>query len=431
MQRQQKWRTALGLLVCLRSGPGDAKPRFVRLSLNADGAVGVAWSTLSGPSEASVRYGTNPRSLSRRVSGRVGPWLSRALGRTSEATLYDLRPQTRYYYRVGGPKGGFSEVAHFRTPARRDDRCGALRVAFVGDSRAERWQKTRGGAVTWTLRALRIAARRPHLVVHGGDMVYDARSHTLWKHFLWHSEALTRHVPFLPCIGNHDDGPGQGSRATFNRLFHLPHSDKALGGSGTEDFYAFRAANALFAVLSTETFRHGSPPLLQQSRWLDAVLQRNRAVRWKIVILHRPIYTHPMWASHPPDEVGQNQALVPVINRHQVDLVIAGHNHLYERFARSRCEDETSTQPCPVPAGKGGTVYLTSGGGGSFPIFRAGPTNTGRVAAAGVYHFLLIDIHDGRLTTRAIDDKDRVIDRFVLDKELTALDRRCGGALGP
>jgi len=63
----------------------------------------------------------------------------------------------------------------------------------------------------------------------------------------------------MPCLGNHDTGPGSGDGANYNRLFALPRS---IGphGSGTEDYYAFTYGNAVFVSLSTESFKGGAIP---------------------------------------------------------------------------------------------------------------------------------------------------------------------------
>ena len=72
----------------------------------------------------------------------------------------------------------------------------------------------------------------------------------------------------MPCIGNHDNGPGEGDTANYNQIFALPRSQGTYG-SGTEDYYYFTYGNAIFAVLSTETFKGGAVPFATQADWLE------------------------------------------------------------------------------------------------------------------------------------------------------------------
>ena len=87
--------------------------------------------------------------------------------------------------------------------------------------------------------------------------------------------------------------------------------------------------------------------------------------------------------------------LLPILRRHRVDLVLAGHEHHYERFR-------------PI----GGVTVVVSGGGGA-PLTRA----YGQPATAfrrSVHHFLHFQISSARLEMRAISIDGEVIDRLEL-----------------
>ena len=62
-------------------------------------------------------------------------------------------------------------------------------------------------------------------------------------------------VPMMPALGNHDDGPGDGNSANYNRLFVLPTNTV----TGTEDYYYFIYNNLLVFSLSTQTFEDWRP----------------------------------------------------------------------------------------------------------------------------------------------------------------------------
>ena len=86
--------------------------------------------------------------------------------------------------------------------------------------------------------------------------------------------------------------------------------------------------------------------------------------------------------------------IVAIVARHHVDLVLAGHDHHYER-----------TRPID------GTTYVVSGGG-------CKTTGVGRsdftVVAESTLQFLHVDIHGDRLTARSVRPDGSLADRFEL-----------------
>jgi hypothetical protein len=216
--------------------------------------------------------------------------------------------------------------------------------------------------------------------------------------------------------------PENGANANYNRVFVLPRA------SGTEDYYYFTFGNAIFIMLSTESFSGGTPPFADQAAWMDQVLSRH-ARRWKFVMLHRPIYTEYLLINHEPNEADQNAALVPVINTHHVDIVFQSHNHFYERFVPSNCANGAATAPCPAGGFDKGTVYITTGGAGAFPILFPGFTSKVRQAASGAHHYVVVDIdhHHLKLYTYALDGS--VIDTLNLSKT-TDIPDPCTASLG-
>jgi hypothetical protein len=97
--------------------------------------------------------------------------------------------------------------------------------------------------------------------------------------------------------------------------------------------------------------------------------------------------------------------LAPLFERHRVQLVLNGHNHLYQfvrRWPRF-------------------TAWVTSGGGGG--TLESG-LESSRVndwspfideQIFGRYHFLRVIIEDGLMWVRAIGDRDDVMHEFVIE----------------
>lgn len=388
---------------------------------DADRSVGVAWTTLSGPAEVTVEYGTQPGQYSKQVTGTMQA-IGGPLGSVSEAVLTGLQASTRYYYRVGGAGGGFSPEYSFKTAPPPDPECGTSRFVFVGDSRAESFQPGQGASNLWPTVLAQAASMQPNFVLHGGDIIYSGSDATLWAHHLKASAPISASLPLMYAIGNHDDGPGEGESAHYNKLLNLPRSEKADGGSGTEDHYYFTYANAIFVALSTATFKGGATPFAEQAAWLDKVLTAHPK-RWRVVYLHHPIYTDYIFINHKPNEVSQNAALVPIFNKHKVDLVFQSHNHFYERFLPSACTNGGSSTPCPT-GNNSGTTFITSGGAGAFALPIFGFTRPERPVASSAMHFVLVDIADNRLDLQTIEvgGSKKVFDQFTVTKPLAGPD---------
>ncbi len=342
-----------------------AAPLHVRLSYRADPAteVTVIWHTAAAfPSL--VRWGTGPGQLDTVAEGSSFESTAPQFGWIHEVDLTGLPAETEIFYSAGSEDDGWSAVSSFVTGPTPHEQCGSSRFVFLGDNRPD---ELLGGGDNWAVILDQAAAHEPLFVANGEDLVADGAEVDGWLAFMgWTCDVASR-IPFMPVIGNHDDGPVVGDGARYNQLFSLPVSE-GPHGSETEDYWFFTFGNAIFVSLSTETFTGGEQPFATQAAWLDQVLSENPR-RWKFVAYHRPSYTHEaLVGGHEPNQSGQNAELIEVIDAHHVDVVLTSHNHWYERFHPSACA--TAGQPgsskvCPVGEDNyaAGTVFIVSGGG--------------------------------------------------------------------
>lgn len=190
-------------------------------------------------------------------------------------------------------------------------------------------------------------------------------------------------VTFELAIGNHDDDLRLGDEdlAEINSQLRL------LGTPGR--YYTSRHGPADFFFLDSSVAGAFGPGASAQWTWLDDALASSTS-QWKIVALHHPLYS----SGHHGSNIEARQVLEPILVRHHVDLVLAGHDHDYER-----------TLP------QHGITYVVSGGG-------CKPTPVGRssftAAAASTLQFVLVDIDGDRLEGRCIEVGGTVVDGFVL-----------------
>lgn len=397
-------------------------PQYQRLSYTGDTStsITVTWNT-TVDTDSEVDYGTATGSLGKKAVGTTFQ-ANAGLGYVHEATLTGLQPSTKYYYVVGSATDGFSAEKSFVTGPLEHQDCGQFKFVFLGDNRPD---PIFGGGENWPTILGQSVQQQPDFVLNGGDLVIDGDKVDQWLLLLGWTEKIAASLPFMPTIGNHDTGPGQGDTANYNQLFALPRSTGAHG-SGTEDYYYFTYGNAIFVALSTEGFKTGSVPFAEQAAWLDEVLTNNPK-KWKFVYFHKPAYTHedPLGVSHAPNEEGQNASFVAVIDKHHVDVVLTSHNHWYERYEPSACGTKGtpgSSQPCSVGANNysAGTVYYVSGGAGAFTIpgILCG-TQFGRAFCAGAHHYVVFNVNNEVLkidTWAAFPQTNQVIDTITITK---------------
>jgi hypothetical protein len=313
------------------------------------------------------------------------------LGTLHEVRLDGLAPSAKHFYRVvcTAPDGGkplAGPPGTFQTAVGEEE---AYSFCVIGDTQ-------RNPAVTAKLAKL-MWDRRPHFVLHMGDVVDDGPDLRQWIGDLFGPcRELFARVPVYPCIGNHEK-----NHRHYYKYFSLP---------APEYRYSFRYGNAEFWSVDTNK---PVGPGSEQHRWLDDTLAKSAAT-WKVCYHHHPCY------SSDSDDYGDtakgesrrqdtNAAqLVPLYERHGVALGLNGHIHLYERT-------------WPVRAGKvdraKGVTYLTSGGGGAnLEDFEPTPAffkNHGRVC----FHYCYVTVSGGLMEWKVYDAEDRLFDQFTLTKD--------------
>jgi tartrate-resistant acid phosphatase type 5 len=130
----------------------------------------------------------------------------------------------------------------------------------------------------------------------------------------------------------------------------------------------------------------------RQRLWLDRALATSTA-RWKIVAMHHPAYSCGGYLG----TLRVQRKLVPIFEQRGVDLVLAAHDHNYQRFAASK-----------------GITYVVHGGGGAglYPLQRCPDSFPARVEARRRHGWLYLRAEAGSLKVRAISRQGDVLDRF-------------------
>lgn len=305
------------------------------------------------------------------------------LGRAEEAEprryhalrLTPLAPDSVYAYRLRTGAGSLLAEGRFNTPP--PPRTRSVTFAVISDSG---WP---GGPEAQAAEAIRASSPPPELLLHAGDVIYPNGQRENYQPYLFEPFArVLDHMPLFPVLGNHDleTQSGQPWLDAFTTL--------ANGPDRSERYYSldWGDVHVLALDVTSTAFRRGS----RQWAFADADLAA-AAGAWKVVVVHYPPFSGGLSGGDP----GVARELVPLFESRQVDVVLCGHDHGYQRFQPRR-----------------GVRYLVvAGGGASLDPIRPRPDHA---FSRSAHHFLRGRADAATLLLEAVDLEGRVFDAVEL-----------------
>ena len=219
------------------------------------------------------------------------------------------------------------------------------------------------------------------LVLAVGDNIYPNGSARYFvRNFEQPFEGLLKeHVKFYAVLGNHDVEAGRKDQLNYP-LFNMNGSN----------YYTISRGNGLvdFFMLDSTAFDAG------QATWLENSLRMSRAT-WKVACMHHPLYSS---GKKHGSETRLRAALEPLFKRYHVQVVFAGHDHVYERTKPQR-----SIQ------------YFITGAGGKM---RRGDIDMKSPLRAVSYDqdnsFMLIEVDESKINFKSISEKGDVVDSGII-----------------
>ena len=287
-----------------------------------------------------------------------------------------LKPNTTYSYRVGG-EGHWSPTYQFTTPPA-PGTFDTFTVAIAGDSR--------GAYEDWANIVSRMEAHNPDFYMFSGDMVEAGGNQVEWDGW-WRAtgDVFARKV-FVPAHGNHEF-----LAMNYFAQFSLPNNEQWFSLN-----YGSLSLTALNDTVAEEAqMADDEVVFLREKLGTDTS-------PWKFVMHHRPIYS--TCTRHGSDEVLRGD-WAPVFEEVGVDMVIAGHNHIYERSVPIQAEQER-----PVVQG---TTYLVSGGAGA-SLYQESEADWFNAVANPIEHYIIAEFSAEGVNATVYDRDDNVIDSFFL-----------------
>jgi predicted phosphodiesterase len=224
-------------------------------------------------------------------------------------------------------------------------------------------------------------------VITVGDNIYDGSAPIDFetKFERPYKPLLDAGIKFYATLGNHDKP---------NESFYKPFN---MDG---QQYYTFKKGNVRFFALDTNSM---SP---RELAWLEKELQ-NSGSDWSICYFHHPLYSS---AAFHGSSTELRVVLEPLFVKYGVQVVFAGHDHVYERVKPQK-----------------GISYFTEGASGSL---RAGNLKKTALTAVGYDQdrsFMLVEIAGDELHFQTISRTGRTVDSGVIRRVATV----SGVASGP
>jgi len=252
-------------------------------------------------------------------------------GLLHEVGLTGLSPNSHYFYRV--TSDGAVRTNQFRTfPSGNEP----VSIALLGDSRHHKGSYVRDRNVAL---ANWLATYDPHVILHTGDIVNEAEPLTnqLWQYMFDDYSNLMAKAPMYIAAGNHEYSNGVIAEGYLDN-FVFPSN-----GPDQELIYSFDCGMAHITVAN---IHNASPadntnyycPGSAQFTWVTNDLAETEKL-WKIFAVHNPAYSSGKYTPYSPLYGQQStnivQFYVPELEEYEVSVFANGHDHLYERSAKS------------------------------------------------------------------------------------------------
>ncbi|GBD92033.1 alkaline phosphatase precursor [bacterium BMS3Abin04] len=289
--------------------------------------------------------------------------------------LKNLDPETEYTYKaeVNGYK---SKEYTFRTAVKDSD---PFTFAAYGDNK--------NGPFHHKKIVDLILSYHPLFVANNGDLVERGYVYEQWKKLFFDpAHDMMAEIPLVPAIGNHEE-----NAEYYYNYFCLPEN---------KAWYSFDVSDAHFVIVNTEEpFLFGSD---EQINWLKRDLANNKST-WKFVFEHIPPFTSG-GNYYSNERVRVKNLLHPIYEKYNVDMVISGHDHHYER-----------SKPIGSKNSNHAVAYIVGGNGGT-PMRYIGVRRQFSLVASRTFGFALISIDGKKMNFKEISINNKIIDEFTLDK---------------
>ena len=235
----------------------------------------------------------------------------------SQVNIKNLKPNTKYMYRVYNGNGKKSQVFEFTTQPKGD-----FTFVLAGDPQIgagkfyadrDKWEKALG--------TIKKQVPQMSFLYSLGDQIneYTSKSELEYSGYIERENA--KGITFATLIGNHDSQAN-----SYSQHFALPNV-QAEGATEAGSNYYFVYNNTLFIQLNSNNMNTA-----EHKATIEKAIEmtKNQNIKWKVVGFHHAIYSAATHAND--DDIIKRRAEYPALmKQYGIDLIVSGHDHVYTR----------------------------------------------------------------------------------------------------
>ncbi|OXZ27787.1 N-acetylmuramoyl-L-alanine amidase [Finegoldia magna] len=235
----------------------------------------------------------------------------------SQVNIKNLKPNTKYMYRVYNGNGKKSQVFEFTTQPK-----GGFTFVLAGDPQIgagkfyadrDKWEKALG--------TIKKQVPQMSFLYSLGDQIneYTSKSELEYSGYIERENA--KGITFATLIGNHDSQAN-----SYSQHFALPNL-QAEGKTEAGSNYYFVYNNTLFIQLNSNNMNTA-----EHKATIEKAIEmtKNQNIKWKVVGFHHAIYSAATHAND--DDIIKRRAEYPALmKQYGIDLIVSGHDHVYTR----------------------------------------------------------------------------------------------------
>lgn len=319
---------------------------YLILKDNPETSITICWIT-SKKKNSLLSWGSSESNLDRNeVSTNK---------RYHSVTLYNLSPDTNYFYTIKERLTLYSEGTVFNFRAAKEKKSDKnLEFIIAGDLQP----KNKSTLEANYNMALQINSERPDFIIQMGDLVQIGSFIRYW-HFLMKSLPLMASGrPFFSVIGNHEYylfHKNKNFRSFFPYNYPSERSSYYSKNIGNIHLTFLDPYDGGFSVLSSKIS-------VQQKEWfikdLEKAVKDNS--KWIFVVLHQAVLSTGEYSG----DLKLQEWIVPILSKYDVDAVFWGHAHLYEHWQYQYGENGFVIDPENIP-GRNPIHYFCIGSSGA------------------------------------------------------------------
>jgi hypothetical protein len=247
-----------------------------------------------------------------------------------KATVKNLKPNTEYAYSVSNDSSNWSIEYKYKTPQTK-----TFKFAAIGDPQlttgeqdpsSEWFSSDRSVALGWKTAVKKIAAANADFILSTGDQVDGGSNEKEYENLFAPPELKS--IPVAPTLGNHD------RHQIFQYHFNLPNEQKFSAENYGNYFYLYN--NILFVALNTSAWVASVEEAMPYIESFDATLAAAKTkysgkYKWIIVQHHKSTRSLAVHVADSDIRHYVEAGFEKLMEKHNVDFVLAGHDHIYVR----------------------------------------------------------------------------------------------------